>query len=114
MKKANTTTINTKAINKILASETSKSAKIKALFDGGLEVKAIAQLLEIRYNFAYNVISNYCNIEDIDVEATKTTSKKDQVIALFQQGLSNKEIAKELKTNYNYVCKILKENATQA
>ena len=79
-----------------------------------MEIKEIAQLMQIRYNFAYNVISNYCNIEDIEVEATHAISKKDQVIALFQAGRSNKEIAKELKTNYNYVCKILKEQATQA
>lgn len=94
---------------------TSKSAKIKTLFEAGLTVKEIAGLLDIRYNFAYNVISNYIITSGVEVVVEEKINKKSIVIDLFNQGKSNKEIAIELKTNYNYVYKIVKEyKATQA
>lgn len=96
-------------IKKILKAEVSKSQKIKDLFDIGLEVKEIAEKLGIRYNFAYNVISNYIMINGIEIEQSNKETKKDQIKLLFSQGKSNKEICIELKTNYNYVCKIVKE-----
>ena len=37
------------------------------------------------------------------------SSKKVMIEELFKQGKSNTEIAKELKTNYNYVYKITKQ-----
>ena len=87
----------------------SKSSKIKTLFESGLGVKEIATLLDIRYNFAYNVISNYIITSDIEVIKEEKTNKKQVVIEMFLAGKSNKEIAIELKTNYNYVYKIVKE-----
>lgn len=94
---------------------TSKSAKIKTLFEAGLTVKEIAGLLDIRYNFAYNVISNYIITSGVEVVVEEKINKKSIVIDLFNQGKSNKEIAIELKTNYNYVYKIVKEyKAAQA
>ena len=112
MKIANTTTATKKDITAILAQETSKSSKIKQLFEIGVTVKEIANYLNIRYNFAYNVISNYCNINDIEITKDSKISKKDEILSLFSQGKSNKEIAKLLQTNYNYVCKVLKEQAS--
>lgn len=87
----------------------SKSQKMKDLFDLGLEVKEIASRMNVRYNFVYNVISNYVIVNDLKVENVKADSKKDKVVELFNQGKSNKEIAIELKTNYNYIYKITKE-----
>jgi DNA-binding NarL/FixJ family response regulator len=111
MKLSNVSTIKglEKKIQNIVASEESKSSKMKQLFQLGLEVKEIATLLEVRYNFVYNVISNQVIVEGLEVETTKQSSKKDQVRELFNQGKSNKEIAIELKTNYNYVYKLVKE-----
>ena len=109
MKKLNATKISETKITSILTSETSKSQKIKLLFDSGLTVKEISERLQIRYNFAYNVISNYININDIETETEAKVSKKDEILSLFSEGKSNKEISKLLKTNYNYVCKVLKE-----
>lgn len=111
MKLSNVSTIKglEKKVANIVASEESKSSKMKQLFQLGLEVKEIANLLEVRYNFVYNVISNQVIIEGLEVETTKQSSKKDQVRELFNQGKSNKEIAIELKTNYNYVYKLVKE-----
>lgn len=116
MKKSNVEKVmSAKAVDKVVKDEAlSKSAKVKALFDGGLEVKEIATALGIRYNFAYNVISNYIIVNEIEVETQRKASKKDAVWALLDEGKTAKEIAVELKTNYNYVYKLRKEWIAQA
>jgi hypothetical protein len=88
---------------------TSKSLKMKELFQLGLDVKEISVIMKVRYNFVYNVISNQIIVESLVVETEKVESKKDLVKVLFNQGKSNKEIAIELKTNYNYIYKLTKE-----
>jgi DNA invertase Pin-like site-specific DNA recombinase len=99
-----------KVIEGILAdTTTSKSLKMKQLFELGLEIKEIAIKMGVRYNFVYNVISNQIIVEGLVVETEKKESKKDLVRELFNQGKSNKEIAIELKTNYNYIYKLTKE-----
>lgn len=98
-----------KKVEGILASTDSKSSKMKQLFQLGLEIKEIATMMEVRYNFVYNVISNQIIVEGLEVETNKTESKKDLVRELFTQGKSTKEIAIELKTNYNYIYKLVKE-----
>jgi hypothetical protein len=95
-------------IEKVVKGDGSKSGKMKELFDLGLEVKEISQVLDVRYNFVYNVVSNYCNMNGITVESQKKESKKDDIIRLYKEGKSNKEISIELKTNYNYVFNVLK------
>ena len=88
----------------------SKSGKMKELFKLGLEIKEIANIMEVRYNFVYNVVSNLVIVEGIEVEASsRGTSKKDLVWGLLDEGKTAKEIAVELKTNYNYVYKLRKE-----
>ena len=109
MKRQNTEQITKKEVQAIINSTVSKSQKMKEMFDGGLEVKEIANLLKVRYNFVYNVISNYTNINDIKVEKNNKVTLKDQIIELHKQDKKNVEIAKELKVNYNYVYKIVKE-----
>jgi transposase-like protein len=111
MKKLNAKTLTAAAVKKLIASDKSKSQKIKELFDAGYEVKAIAELIEIRYNFAYNVISNYINTSEVKIEVSKKSSevsKKDKIIELYKENKSNKEISIELKTNYNYVFNTIK------
>lgn len=98
-----------KAIEAIKASEASKSSKMKELFALGLDIKEIANIMQVRYNFVYNVISNLVITTGLEVENEVKTTKKDLIKELFLQGKSNKEIAIELKTNYNYVYKLVKE-----
>lgn len=97
------------AIEAIKASEASKSGKMKELFALGLDIKEIANIMQVRYNFVYNVISNLIITTGLEVETEVKTTKKDLIKALFLQGKTNKEIAIELKTNYNYVAKLVKE-----
>lgn len=101
-------TVESAAAQKILNAEGSKSSKMKALFELGVEVKAIAAAMGVRYNFVYNVVSNHCNMNGIQVETQKKEGKKDQIIELYLAGKSNKEISIELKTNYNYVFNTIK------
>lgn len=100
-----------KEITTILESNESKSKKMIALYNNGMEIKEIATLMDVRYNFVYNVISNMCRMNDVELRTNKDkgNSKKALIIELMQAGKSNVEIAKELKTNYNYVYKITKE-----
>jgi transposase-like protein len=110
MKKAEVKAQGQATVEKIVKMEVSKSQKIKDLFDAGLETKDIAELLQIRYNFAYNVISNYARMNDINVDVTPKTHRKDEIVTLAKTGKSLVEISKELKVNYNYVWKIVKES----
>ena len=99
-------------INKLLNDTTlSKSQKFITLYNEGLEIKEIASLFNVRYNFVYNVVSNYCRMNEIELRTNQVngSSKKVMIEELFKQGKSNTEIAKELKTNYNYVYKITKQ-----
>ena len=98
-------------INKIINNAASKSKAMIELYNSGLEIKQIAQAMDVRYNFVYNVISNYCRMNEVELRTNKENgnSKKAKIAELFAQGKSNTEIAKALKTNYNYVYKITKE-----
>ncbi|MCU7522784.1 MAG: hypothetical protein HF308_19300 [Ignavibacteria bacterium] len=89
--------------------ETSKSNKMKELFQAGMEVKDIAELLNVRYNFVYNVTKNLVITQGLEVEKVQKESKKDDIIKLHQAGKTNIQIATELKTNYNYIFKVVKE-----
>jgi DNA-binding NarL/FixJ family response regulator len=101
--------VQTNQVEKILANEAlSKSQKMKDMFDLGLDVKQITAHMQVRYNFVYNVISNYVNMNGLTVEKEAKAGKKEQIIAMFLDGKSNKEIAIDLKTNSNYVFNVLK------
>jgi len=39
------------------ARKMNKSQKIRSLYDAGKAIKEISELMNIRYNFAYNVVS---------------------------------------------------------
>lgn len=103
--------VSQKKVGEIVNNETlSKSGKMKQLFELGYSVKEISTMLNVRYNFVYNVVSNYVNVNQIKtVKEENQPSKKDLIIQLFKQGKTRKEISVELKTNYNYVFNVIKE-----
>jgi DNA-binding CsgD family transcriptional regulator len=107
--------LDNKEIKAIMADEKiSKSEKIRKLFLGGMDVKEIAEVLNIRYNFAYNVLSNLINMNDIPVEKTEKVSKREDIIALLKEGKTLAEVSRATKTNYNYIWKISKEMKMEA
>jgi len=104
-----TTEVTEQAIASVLTGTGSKSGKMKELFNMGLEIKQISVLMNVRYNFVYNVVQNMVIVEGIEVETNRGSSKKDEVWKLLDLGKTTKEIAIELKTNYNYVYKLKKD-----
>lgn len=98
-------------VKKVLESQASKSAKMKELFLGGLDIKTIAELMGVRYNFVFNVVSNMIRTEDLEEKVVKETkdNKRNEIVRLLKEGKSNVEISKELKCNYNYVWKVVNE-----
>ena len=99
-----------KEITTIINNAASKSKAMIELYNEGLEIKQIAEVMNVRYNFVYNVISNFCRMHEVELRTNQSSesSKKVLIEQLFKEGKSNTEIAKELKTNYNYVYKITK------
>ena len=97
-------------INKILDGEGTKSSKMLALYNEGMEIGEIAKAMCVRYNFVYNVVSNDCrkNGNAVRVQKKKGTVKT-AIIAGIKEGKTNTEISKELAVNYNYVFKVRKE-----
>ena len=95
----------------VLKSEESKSKKMIKLYDLGLEIKEISTLMNVKYNFVYNVVSNYCRMNEVELRTNNNSedSKKSHIIALLKEKKTKVEIAKEMKCNYNYVFKIEKE-----
>ena len=103
-------------INNILNSEASKSKKMIELYNGGMDIGDVAKLMNVRYNFVYNVVSNECRKNGSVVRTLrKQGAVKESIIALIQEGKTNSEISRELGKNYNYVFKVRKElEATKA
>lgn len=109
MKIKNQVEMSKASVTKLVKDESmSKSAKMKALFEAGYSIKEISTMLDVRYNFVYNVVSNHITVNGVEVETTKRAGKKEAIIELFNQGKTNKEISAELKSNYNYVYNVVK------
>ena len=97
-------------MQKILDGEGSKSSKMLALYNEGMEIGEIAKAMGVRYNFVYNVVSNDCRKAGTEVRVTKKLgSVKSSIVELIEQGKTNTEISKALAVNYNYVFKVRKE-----
>jgi hypothetical protein len=113
MKAANQKTVSNErevAIQKIVTDESlSKSKKMIAIYLLGVEIKEVAVIMNVRYNFVYNVVSNHCNVTGTKIVTTKKEGKNDLIVAMYLQGKSNKEISIDLKTNYNYVFNTIKQ-----
>ncbi|MNO67356.1 hypothetical protein D3C76_581610 [compost metagenome] len=100
----------TTVLNTLAKDEVSKSQAMKDLADLGYTIKEISEMTKTRYNFVYNVVSNYFNLnQDFRIEAPQKAGKKEEIIALYKEGMSNKAISIQLRTNYNYVFNVLKQ-----
>lgn len=88
----------------------SKSAQMIALYNEGNDIKTVATTMNVRYQFAYNVISNYCRMNDVELRTkSKDDSKKVAIIALLEEGKTVTEISTELKTSTNHVYQVRKK-----
>lgn len=97
-------------VAEVLGKEISKSKKMLELYNGGMEIGEIAKVMGVRYNFVYNVVSNNCMKEGVEIRVNKKRGEvKNRVIELLEAGKEVKEISGELGVLYNYVWKIRKE-----
>lgn len=87
----------------------SKSKKMIELYNGGLEIAEIAKLMQVRYNFVYNVVSNFYRVNAMDLRTVQKESKKGAIVSLIKEGKTNVEISKELRASYNYVFNVRKQ-----
>jgi transposase-like protein len=88
--------------------QVSKSEMIRQEFKSGLAIPEISKKHGIRYQMVYNVISEYCLKNGIEMPKRETgDSKKDRIIELYQEGKGLKQIAQECDTYYNYVSKVV-------
>jgi len=106
-----TVTLSTEEISKIVNNDAvSKSNRMVELYGKGLQIKQISELMGTRYNFVYNVVSNFTRVNNIELRTRGTgDSKKQLIIDQCKLGLSNTDISKNLSTNYNYVYKVVTE-----
>ena len=95
-------------IKKIVDQDISKSKRMIQLYNGGLEIKEIANVMGVRYNFVYNVVSNYCRMNDVQMRVVVKENKKAKIIQLIEAGKTNVEISAETKCCYNYVFSVRK------
>ena len=93
-----------------------KSTKMIKLYEMGLELNEIFEELNKGgvtvsvKNFVYNVISEYCRLNDVELRVKKKSSVgKVEIIKLLLEGKSVVEISKELKIYSNRIYKIRKE-----
>jgi transposase-like protein len=98
-------------VKELTDAKISKGECIRRLFKGGLDVKDIAAVTNIRYNHVYNVVRNEILTKGLEVEQTgrnSENSKKNQILTMLAEGKSITEVSKELKCLYNYVWQIAK------
>ena len=93
-----------------------KSGKMIELYNMGLELNEIFEELNKGgvtvsvKNFVYNVVSEYCRLNDVELRVKKKSSvAKTEIIQLLLAGKSVVEISKELKIYSNRIYKIRKE-----
>lgn len=94
----------------------SKSSKMIELYDLGLELSEIFEVMNergvyvSRSNFVYNVISEYCRLNDVELRVKKKSGvKKEEIEKLLLEGNCVIEVCKMLKIKSNRVYKIRKE-----
>lgn len=106
-----------KVMDKVIKdSGLSKSNKMIKLYDMGLELNEIFEELNKGgvsvsvKNFVYNVISEYCRLNDVELRVKKKSSVgKAEIVKLLLEGKSVVDISKELKIYSNRIYKIRKE-----
>lgn len=96
-------------VKEIMGKEMSKSKKMIEMYLNGGEISEISKLMGVRYNFSYNVISNYCRVEGVDMNKVVKESKKGKIVELLKEGKSLVDVSKELRCSYNYVFNVRKE-----
>jgi len=82
-----------------------KSAQIREMFkeNEDITISEIAEELDIRYQYVYQVLRKYCAENDVEMPVNNNgETKADKIRELWDDGMTIGDIAKELETNYTY------------
>lgn len=78
--------------------------------DGDVTISDIANEVNVRYAFAYQVIRRFCDDSDYEMPTNEGgVTKADKIRNLYDDGLTIGEIAKQLNTNYSYCWSVVDE-----
>ena len=88
-----------------------KSAKMRQLYDLGKDLAEIAKLVNVRYQFVWNVIDIHTNGEIR--ESSNKSTKSDEFRKLFKEGKTCAQIAKITNSNNNFVNSVIKKYKRQ-
>jgi len=91
-------------------SKINKSQKMREIFENNedITIKEIADEVEVRYAFAYQVIRRYCDKNELEMPTENTeNTKKERIIELYEEGYSIADCSKEVDTNYSYAWKVV-------
>lgn len=118
-----------RAIETVLDEELTKSGKIRGLYKLGIEVKDIAKILDLKYNFVYNIVAQ-CIKEGIVTEIQKPEPTHEEkmliavkekevkplppemestIVQMWIEGKESNEISETLKIDFDYVLRIVKQ-----
>lgn len=84
----------------------SKSEKIRKIYesDNNLNVGDISKILNIRYQFVYNVLDNHTNG---NIRKVSKVSKSANFREMYDNGLTIGEISKITNSNYTFVHSVI-------
>lgn len=87
----------------------SKSEMIRKEFKQGKSISEIAKLHDLRYQFVYNIVSDYCLKNKIDMPRSRQDgeTKAQKIIELFEAGKTTRQIMVELDTYPNYISRVI-------
>ena len=112
MKTKNTSKPTKTAINKVASNQDlTKSDKMRQLYDLGLDLAEIAEIVQVRYQFVWNVIDDHTDGNIRESKPKKT--KSDEFRKLFDEGKTCAEIAKITNSNNNFVNSVIKKHKRQ-
>ena len=95
---------------KVIKSEPTKSDLIRAMYEQGESISAIARKLNAHYSFVYQVCKKYADVVDEGMFSThqdKGPTRADEMRKLWDEGLNIGDIAKKLNANYSYVWSVV-------
>ena len=98
-------------LKSILAEDSTKSAKMRQLYDLGLDLAEIAKALNVRYQFVWNVIDIH-TAGAIRSQSSKVT-KSAEFRKYFDEGKTCAQIAKITNSNNNFVNSVIKRYKRQ-
>lgn len=92
-----------------MATKTSKSAKMRKLYDDGMYISDIAKKLNVRPQFVYNVIEAYVGEGNIRTKVDRSDSWSAKFREEFAQGAKVSEVARKFNKSDSFVYSVYRK-----